>query len=96
MKPSSSTNTFLPPVRPKPGKWLFWAGFGFFYFALYVAMAEKMPHGLFIFFAVELPMTGFILALMRRTRRFGLGMLLAALIFVATALATCGALFEKL
>jgi hypothetical protein len=43
---------------------------------------------------MDLPMLGFLLIFFRPTRKFGFGILLAALVFFATALATGGAVFE--
>ena len=91
MKISSSSSASLLPPRPRAaGNWVFWAGFAFF-FAVLGALAH---HGLFIALAMDLPMLGFLLIFFRPTRKFGFGILLAALVFFATALATGGAVFE--
>jgi hypothetical protein len=74
--------------------WAFWAGFALFYAALYATVAGHARHEFFFLLVVDLPMLGLGLALFRRTRPCGLGMLLAAAIFFATALATCGAVLE--
>jgi len=87
------------PISPAQAKtrrkWAFWLGFAFFFAVLYVTMlTAEGKHGVFVFFTVELPMMGIILVLYRKTRQFGLGMLLASLVFFATAIASCGAIFE--
>jgi hypothetical protein len=84
------------PLRPRrpPRKWAFWAGFVSFFAVLYAGLASHGSRDLFFLLVADLPLLGLVLVLFRRTRKFGFGMLLATLIFLATALATCGAVFE--
>jgi hypothetical protein len=82
------------PPKPRRVKWLFWAGFVCFFAPLYAAIDGHAPRGVFIALAVDLPVLAFMMVLFRRTRQFGWGMLLAAMIFFATAVITCGATLE--
>ena len=50
--------------------------------------------GMLDFLALDLPMLGIICVLIRRTRKFGLGLLVASLVFIGTAVATCGRVLE--
>ncbi|HTB63361.1 MAG TPA: hypothetical protein VK737_07200 [Opitutales bacterium] len=86
----------MNPSQPKSrrNRWLFWAGFVGFYIPLFFAVKETAPRGVFIALVVDLPVLAFILALFRRTRQFGLGMFLAAAIFFATTVITCGRTLE--
>jgi hypothetical protein len=96
--PSISNKTPLSasPANPNPNraKLAFWAGFASFFVLFFLGMNLSESLGTVIFLAVDLPMLGLICVLTRRARKFGFGLLAASAIFFATALATCGRVFE--
>ena len=93
---SSNSTVSISPAKPNPrrAKLAFWAGFATFFGLFFLGLNLSEGLGTVIFLAVELPMLGLICVLMRRTRKFGFGLLAASAIFFGTALATCGRVFE--
>ncbi len=90
---SSAPASLANPSRRR-AKLAFWAGFATFFVLFFLGMNLSESLGTVIFLALELPMLGLICVLMRRTRKFGFGLLAASAIFFGTALATCGRVFE--
>ncbi len=84
----------LAKPNPRRGKLAFWAGFATFFALIYLGLNVAPGMGMMVLLAVDLPMLGLILVLIRRTRKFGFGLLAASVIFFGTALATCGRLLE--
>jgi len=84
----------LPKLNPRRGKIAFWAGFATFFALIYAGLNLAPGMGMMVFLAVDLPMLGLICVLMRRTRKFGFGLLTASVVFFGTALATCGRVLE--
>ena len=93
----NQTVTLTPLSAPAQSRffgWAFWTGFAGFFAVLYAAVRMAGPQGVFFGLMLDMPLLSMAMILFKRTRRFGLGILLASAIFIATAIATGGTIFE--